>query len=827
MKKLQINFNKTFNKNEIKTLINWFLANYGSLRTQKLLDKLKEIGFKYATIAGISLGLEDLKIPPIKKVLFENTEKSLNKSNTNYLNGKITITKNIKKITEVWNNTNETLKNEVLINFRQTDLLNPLYMMTLSGARGNISQIKQLVGMRGLMSDSQGEIINLPIKSNFKEGLTLTEYFISCYGARKGLVDTALKTANSGYLTRRLVYVSQSQIIKKPNCYTKYTNLILTLKKNKQDYKSSKEKLIGRVLGKSIVEKKTNKIIASYGQDICNYLVKKIIFSKKIYIKSPLTCKLNTGICQLCYGWNLGNGRMAELGESVGVLAAQSIGEPGTQLTMRTFHTGGVFSGEVAKNILAPHEGIIKYNIFGGKNIITKYKENGFLTLKEKKIILVYDKIKKFSIKIPKNTIIFTKPNEKVFPKQIIAQITKTKENKKNKRKKSKEIKEIKSTLSGQLFFDESKFLIKNFKYSTIWILSGNITSYISLYKQVNNSQFLKVKLYTKEIKNKIPLKIKISLKKLNSIKKKSEEKKLLKINYLIEKNIYEKKQIITKKIKTEKLLIIKNDLILIKLGKFILKEAKINNFKNDYSCQLIQKNINYMKVRKTKPHFLSKDSKINKKNYSAIKKNNNLFYTYYKKQKTEDIVQGLPKIEELLEAKKSFNLEKLKNNPHDKLNKNFKILEKKYKNSIAVRKTIEKMQNYLIKKIQSVYKSQGVSISDKHMEIIVREMTSKVIIYEEGDSNFIIGEIVELNKIEKINEKLKNKIKYQPILMGISQLSLNNQSFISAASFQETTKVLTKAAVEGKVDWLYGLKENIILGNLIPTGSGYKQMIY
>nr|AKL79027.1 RNA polymerase beta'' subunit [Euglena viridis] len=827
MKNLQVNFNKTFNKNEIKTLINWFLANYGSLRTQKLLDKLKEIGFKYATIAGISLGIEDLKIPQTKKIIFENTEKSLNKSNTNYLNGKITVTKNIKKITEVWNTTNETLKNEVLINFRQTDLLNPLYMMTLSGARGNISQIKQLVGMRGLMSDSQGEIINLPIKSNFKEGLSLIEYFISCYGARKGLVDTALKTANSGYLTRRLVYVSQSQIIKKPNCNTKYTNLILTLKQNKQEYKSTKEKLIGRVLGKNIIEEKTNKIIASYGQDICNYLVKKIIHSKKIYIKSPLTCKLNTGLCQLCYGWNLGNGRMAELGESVGILAAQSIGEPGTQLTMRTFHTGGVFSGEVAQNILAPKKGTIKYNKSGGKNIITKYKENGFLTFKEKKIILIYNKTKKFSIKVPKNTIIYTKPKEKVFPKQIIAQITETKEKNQRKKlkKKTKEIKEIKSTISGQLFFDESENLIEKIKNTTVWILSGNIASYSLLYKQVNNLSFSKLKLINKKIKNKKIKKIKITQKKLNSITKAYEKKNLLKMNYFIEKNIYEKKQIITKKIKTEKLLIFKDNLT--KLGEFVLKENRFNKSKNNYSCQLIEKNLNYIKIRKTKPYFLSKDSKINKKNYLGIKKNNNLFYTYYKKQKTEDIVQGLPKIEELLEAKKSFNLEKLENNPHDKLSKNFKILEKKYTNSIATRKTIEKMQHYLINKIQQVYKSQGVTISDKHMEIIVREMTSKIIIIEEGDSNFITGEILELNKVEKINEKLKNKIKYEPIIMGISQLSSNNQSFISAASFQETTKILTRSAIEGKIDWLYGLKENIILGNLIPTGSGYKELIY
>lgn len=265
-----IYFNKTFDKNEIRNLINWFIINYGNIRTKKLLDKLKKLGFKYATEAGISLGIEDLKIPQTKSILFQNTEKILKKNERKFQKGMISSINNVDKITQSWNVTNELLKDEVVKNFKQTDLLNPLYMMTLSGARGNISQIRQLVGMRGLMADSQGEIINLPIKSNFKEGLNIIEYFISCYGARKGLIDTALKTANSGYLTRRLVYVSQGQIIKKPDCFTKRNNLILTTKNNKKEFKVLKENLLGRVIAKTIIEKETNKIIASYGQDICN-----------------------------------------------------------------------------------------------------------------------------------------------------------------------------------------------------------------------------------------------------------------------------------------------------------------------------------------------------------------------------------------------------------------------------------------------------------------------------------------------------------------------------------------------------------------------------
>lgn len=268
-KEKNLTFNKTINKAEIKKLIKWFINNYGGLRTQKLLDKLKELGFKIATKTGISINVEDLKVPPTKQNLIKNSENEILKLKHKLQSGKINSVKYTEKTNQIWANTNELLKNEIIENFRQTDLVNPIYIMTLSGARGNISQIKQLVGMRGLMSDSQGEIISLPIKSNLNEGLTVLEYFISCYGARKGIVDTALKTANSGYLTRRLVYAGQNQVIKKNDCQTNYSNLILNKKNNKKNYKENIEKIVGRVLGKEIKDL-NEKNIAGYGQDICN-----------------------------------------------------------------------------------------------------------------------------------------------------------------------------------------------------------------------------------------------------------------------------------------------------------------------------------------------------------------------------------------------------------------------------------------------------------------------------------------------------------------------------------------------------------------------------
>ena len=270
MKASHIKINKNIDKTEIKKIINWYIVNYGSLRTQKLIDKLKFLGFNYSTKIGISLNIEDLKVPPLKKKILENANRNIKKINLKFEKGKINLFKRAEKINQLWNNTNEILKDEIILHYKQTDLINPLYMMILSGARGNISQIKQLVGMRGLMSGSQGEIVSLPILSNFKEGLNMIEYFISCYGARKGLVDTALKTANSGYLTRRLVYASQNQVINQQDCLTKYKKLINITKGQKKDYLLTKETLIGQVLAKEITDENTNKIISKKGQDICN-----------------------------------------------------------------------------------------------------------------------------------------------------------------------------------------------------------------------------------------------------------------------------------------------------------------------------------------------------------------------------------------------------------------------------------------------------------------------------------------------------------------------------------------------------------------------------
>nr|YP_010700366.1 RNA polymerase subunit beta' [Flexiglena variabilis]WCH63514.1 RNA polymerase subunit beta' [Flexiglena variabilis] len=835
MKELKLICNKKFDKNEIKKLIEWFLINYGTIRTSKLLDKLKILGFNESTKAGISLGIEDLNIPQIKKKLINNTEKIIKSNNKLLTKGKITNLEHTEKIINSWSITNDLLKNEIIKNFRQTNMLNPVYMMIFSGARGNISQIRQLIGMRGLMADPKGEIITLPIKNNLKEGLKVAEYFISCYGARKGLVDTALKTANSGYLTRRLIYVAQNIVVKKADCLTKKGMLVINNKKNKQLYTSSKDKLIGRVLAENIIDKEKKQLIAGKSQDICNFVAKKILeLENYVYIRSPLICKLNIGICQLCYGWNLGNGKLVKIGEAVGILAAQSIGEPGTQLTMRTFHTGGVFSGEKSKIIAVPHKGIITYDTKKeGKKIRTKYGEEAFFSLKEKVITIKENKRNISKITLPKCSLIFSPPKKKVFPKQIIAEISKWKQIKtNNKLGKFKEIRNFKTKLSGKIYFN--KIMLKRTKkinaLETIWIFEGNIKLYRELSDSINRRYFYR------EIKNKNQ-RLKL---------KPREEKKVISINYKLLKklkNLQKKKNTIVKKItyetstlkkKDKKLMIIKyknqkflrqkSNKIRFKIGEFLQKKQEINSKKiTKISGQISILNKNYINVKKSYPYLVSKNAIIKVKNNQLIDKNNTLFLITYKKQKTKDIVQGLPKVEELLEIKKTKDFKTIDKNPQAKLKKFFAYFQKKYENSIANRKSIEKIQKLLVKKIQYVYQSQEVNISDKHIEIIVKQMTSKIIIKEEGDSNLITGEIIDINKVEKINKNLLKKIKYEPIILGITKVSLLNESFISAACFQETTRVLTKAAIKGKIDWLTGLKENIIIGNLIPTGTGFK----
>nr|YP_009240220.1 RNA polymerase beta subunit [Ankyra judayi]AMO01312.1 RNA polymerase beta subunit [Ankyra judayi] len=483
-------WNLSFDKGRVKTLVSWFLKNYGQKKTIQLVENLKNIGFEYATKAGISLGIDDLKISPNKAILIAEAEKQTYEVVTQYKRAQITGVERFQRLIDTWHRTSETLKQEVINYFEVTDLLNPVYMMAFSGARGNISQVRQLVGMRGLMADPKGQILDFPIRSNFREGLTLTEYLISSYGARKGIVDTALRTANAGYLTRRLVDVAQHVIVSHYDCGTNKGILISDMKEGTKVIYSLQNRLIGRVLAQDIYC--STGLIATRNQEISSELAGKISkVTSKVLIRSALTCETRKLICQLCYGWSLGQGKLVSIGDAVGVIAAQSIGEPGTQLTMRTFHTGGVFSSDVNDQIIGPYDGRIEYSSYiPGTLVRTPQGKIAFLTKADGAFIIkslinnirVEDKPKPKFFKIPSYTLLFCRHNEKVYFKQVVAQICSA--STQNKQRDDAE-QSIETELQGQVYMDHLTLIEQTNDYGDtnqqswdwgyIWILSGKI----------------------------------------------------------------------------------------------------------------------------------------------------------------------------------------------------------------------------------------------------------------------------------------------------------------------------------------------------------------
>ena len=435
------------------------------------------MGFKYATQAGISISIEDLKIPFVKNLMLEKANQEIIDSEKVYLKGKTTEIERFQKIIDTWSLTSESLKDQVIHYFKNYDPLNSVYIMAFSGARGNLSQVRQLVGMRGLMSDPNGEIMKLPIKKNFREGLTITDYLMSGYGARKGIIDTALKTANSGYLTRRLIDVAQDILIREKDCFTTHSFLLLANKNN-----FIWEKFLGRIINKPVLDPKTGTLIANPNTPITPSLIEELNQKQiqKVYIRSPLTCNLYRSICQKCYGWDLANENLVDIGEAIGILAGQSIGEPGTQLTMRTFHTGGIFTSEARQQIISPANGIIKfYKTLKTVILRTNRGEDVLVTKNSGSLVLIPDDSKNDLIKIEvlRNTILFPKNNQYVLKDNVIGELINT-----NKQIKT-EIKPILNDKSGEIFMPrlKKKVNLPN-NNKLIWILSGQ------LYNSPNNS---------------------------------------------------------------------------------------------------------------------------------------------------------------------------------------------------------------------------------------------------------------------------------------------------------------------------------------------------
>ena len=1276
-------YNRVINKGQLKKLISWSFNNYGTAITAQMANKLKDLGFRYATKAGVSISVDDLQVPPSKRQLLDEAEQEIRNTTERYTKGKITEVERFQKVIDTWNSTSENLKNEVVRNFRSTDPLNSVYMMAFSGARGNISQVRQLVGMRGLMADPQGEIIDLPIKTNFREGLTVTEYIISSYGARKGLVDTALRTADSGYLTRRLVDVSQDVIVREADCGTKRGVMVTSMKDGDRVLIPVKDRLLGRVLADDVKDPKTGEIVtqghihAVKNQVLTEDLAKAIGKAgvENVFVRSPLTCESPRSVCQTCYGWSLAHGHMVDMGEAIGIIAAQSIGEPGTQLTMRTFHTGGVFTGEVARQFVASFGGVVKYpSNVRTRSFRTRHGDEAMIAENNFDMIILGVDGRKETIPIAQGSILMVQNNQQVSAGIVLAEVPKVGQVRKTTEKVTKE---VASDLAGELKFAQLVQEEKVDKQGTttriaqrgglIWILEGEVynlppgaEAMVKNGTRINiNSVLAETKLVTEhggvirisssplyspekqnetnvlaqatqestideleasmtgtsaqlpintEMPDNLPREIevitasvrldqaKVRLESISNreqyiIETQNDQRFALKVtpgskvgnheviaelldeNYqtstggiikyagvevlkrgkakqgyevvkggtllwipeechevnkdisllLVEDGqyveagteivkdifcqsngvteVHQKNDILREVvIKPGKLhsgnyeidlgdltlmdgqiatpgeevipglvtselkyieyietpegpglllrpvtefhvpdepgvpsqksinssielravqripfkdgervksvegiellrtqlvleigeeapqlaadiellpdleeegimrlqlvilesLVIRRDVVadttqgststrlLVKDGDVIeaggvvsrtqilsKKSGEVRGIREGSEAIrriLIVREADLVKIpvntlpsvvegdllvagteiapgiviprsglvskveetvlndgskgyqvilRKGRPYRVSTGAVLLTMDGDLVQRGDILVLLVFERTKTGDIIQGLPRIEELLEARKpkescilvkypgqaqvNINDDNVEvsvvssdgtitdyplghgqnvivadgqnvnvgealtdgpQNPHEILETFFNYYREHESAYEACLRSFEACQRFLVNQVQAVYQSQGIDISDKHIEVIVRQMTAKVRIDDGGDTTMLPGELIELRQVEQVNEAMSitggATAQYTPMLLGITKASLNTDSFISAASFQETTRVLTEAAIEGKSDWLRGLKENVIIGRLIPAGTGF-----
>ena len=1220
--------NRMVDKSQLKKLISWSYRYYGTARTAQIADRLKELGFHFATRAGVSISIDDLKIPEEKRDMLEAAEETIRATETRYTRGEITEAERFQKVIDTWNATSESLKDRVVTNFRENYPLNSVYMMAFSGARGNLSQVRQLVGMRGLMSNPQGEIIDLPIKTNFREGLTVTEYIISSYGARKGLVDTALRTADSGYLTRRLVDVAQDVIVREKDCGTTRGVFVRPMMDGERTLIPIGDRLFGRILAAPVHHPKTKELLGDRNEELDEELIKKISSAnlQEVYVRSPLTCEAARSICQTCYGWSLAYVKMVDLGEAVGIIAAQSIGEPGTQLTMRTFHTGGVFTGEVEKQLRAKVDGTIRYGTLRTRSMRTRHGDdreqveaNGEFTLEPS------GKGKKQTFSLTVGSTLLIADGAEVKAGDMLAEVALAK----GSRSTEKVTKDVATDLAGEVLFADITPEEKTDRQGNttriaqkgglVWVLSGEvynlppgaepaiqngepvaldgmlaetklisvnggivrlrgereidiITASVSLddatvtiessgsrdryvvatapgqrfhliappgtkvlnqtpiaeliddqyrtrtggiikyadievqkkgkakqgYEVVKGGTILWVPEESHEVNKDITLlnvedgqyveagtevvkdifcatsgiveivqkndilreiTIKpgelfllddpesgqsvtgtlvnpgqkpvpemaevtemryleyvetpdgsalllrpvieyqvpdepnmpsqasinksgggssIELRAVQRVPYKDGERvksvdgvELLRTQLVLEMEgetstatqlaadielvpdednpdisrlqlvileslvirrdtaadplggstyteplVTDGQQIAPGAVvaRTEirckypgevrgiregeelvrRVLVIRDldritidtagETANIKLGQLIVAGSEIApGISTPESGQVLEIGKDGIVLRLARPYRVSPGAILHIDNGDLVQRGDNLVLLVFERAKTGDIIQGLPRIEELLEARKpkeacilcrrdgsatvvysddgepleikvieagglvaEYPLGPGQNiivsdgeevtagqpltdgpcNPHEILETFFEHHRESHDVYEAALLALQKAQSFLVNEVQSVYQSQGVDISDKHIEVIVRQMTSKVRIDDGGDTTMLPGELIELRQVEQVNDAMSitgaAPAVYTPMLLGITKASLNTDSFISAASFQETTRVLTEAAIEGKSDWLRGLKENVIIGRLIPAGTGY-----
>ncbi|HRM63158.1 MAG TPA: DNA-directed RNA polymerase subunit beta', partial [Acidovorax temperans] len=771
------NMNKALKKKEISRLINVSFRKCGLKETVVFADKLLQNGFRLATRAGISICIDDMLVPPQKASIIERSEKDVKEIAQQYASGLVTSGERYNKVVDIWGKAGDEVSKVMMAQLSKQKVVdrhgkevdqesfNSIYMMADSGARGSAAQIRQVAGMRGLMAKPDGSIIETPITANFREGLNVLEYFISTHGARKGLADTALKTANSGYLTRRLVDVTQDLVVTEEDCGTANGSLMRAIVEGGEVIESLRERILGRTAAEDILHPENRSVLVPAGTMLEEDLIEEIeaVGVDEVKVRTALTCETRYGLCAKCYGRDLGRGGLINLGEAVGVIAAQSIGEPGTQLTMRTFHIGGAASrAAIASSVEAKSNGVI------GFNATMRYVSNTkgeLVVIARSGEIIIQDEHgrERERHKVPYGATLTVKADQAIKAGTILANwdpLTRP----------------IITEFAGQVKFE-------------------NVEEGLTVAKQVDEVTGLSTLVV-------------IDPKRRGAAKVVRPQVKLIDAQG---------------------------------------QEVKIPG--TDHSVTI----------------GFQVGALIQVRDGQDVGPGEVLARIPVEGQKTRDITGGLPRVAELFEARTpkdkgtlaemtgtiSFGKEtkgKVRLQITDPEGKVWEELVPKEKNILVhegqvVNKGesivdgpadpqdilrllgIEELSRYIVDEVQDVYRLQGVKINDKHIEVIVRQMLRRVVVENPGESTYIAGEQVERSEILNTNEALQAQGKipatYSNLLLGITKASLSTDSFISAASFQETTRVLTEAAIMGKRDELRGLKENVIVGRLIPAGTG------
>lgn len=789
---------------ELKKLIEKVYREQGPWLTVQMLDAIKAVGYKYATFFGATISMDDIIVPPEKVEMISVANKKVEAIQKQYHEGHITQDERYNRVCDIWSKTNEELTNIMMKNLeKDKDGFNTIYMMATSGARGSRNQIRQLAGMRGLMAKPNGDIIELPIRANFKEGLSVIEFFISTNGARKGLSDTALKTADAGYLTRRLVDIAQDVVVNEEDCGTINGIEYTAVKEGDEVIESLKDRIVGRYTLERVLHPITRELLCDVNEYITDELAAKIDAAgvESVKLRTVLTCESRYGVCCKCYGRNLAHNKIVEIGEAVGIIAAQSIGQPGTQLTMRTFHVGGTASKVSEENRIVLKYPVLVQEITGSK---VEMKDGSWLFTRKGSMI-VTRVINQF--KIEKSDKLHVADGDRVFKDAPLF---------------SRDGKNVTATDVARILIrddvlyltsSDQKVEIQNGSDVVVkpgdYVAAGDTIATFDPYSEPIIAEYDGY-VHFEDI---IP----------GSTLVESIDDETGKIEKTISELHLETKQprvLITDEAGNEKgsyylpagAVLLINDNETIKAGAIIAKTLKEASKTNDITGGLPRVSELFEARKPKSPAILAQIS--GKVQFKGITKGKRQIVVVDKYGKTFDHLVPMTKRLLVRDGDDVEAGEKLCDgalSPHD-------ILAILGENAL---------QNYLMDEIQQVYRTQGVSINDKHIGVIVRQMLRKVEIVAVGDTKFIYGQQVDKYKFHAENRRVIEEggqpAIARPMFQGITKAALNIDSFISASSFQETTRVLTNAAIAGSVDNLHGLKENVIIGHLIPAGTGIR----